>query len=264
MLLVFGDEGLDFGEFPDLMAEGRRIVAGQRVSAAAALRGLERYDLGAVLDGDQGPLLAGMPRLPAAVLVGPGPSRGRFGVGMLAAGGQRGVVGRLFQRRDLLFQFGDPAFIVLDDRLHDRPDLGSEGVQLLRRDRRRRHAADVAESRKSGNPNFTHRAVNGYIAIHLTLDEFQRLKRGSIPKSMDDKWFVFHEDDWVYCHRSWTGYCIYQLRFEQQGREMVVAEAWVNGEYRSDDLVRDQHAARFLLLALALQLPTDRRTGLSQ
>jgi hypothetical protein len=57
---------------------------------------------------------------------------------------------------------------------------------------------------------------------------YQRLLRGKIPQDMDDRWFVFAEREWVYIHRSWSGYCVFQLRFEARPGGYLVAEAWVN------------------------------------
>ena len=42
------------------------------------------------------------------------------------------------------------------------------------------------------------------------IDE-ERLKNGFLPSQMEDKWFIYSEDDKVYMHRSWTGYCIFIL-----------------------------------------------------
>lgn len=58
--------------------------------------------------------------------------------------------------------------------------------------------------------------------------EHARLRRGFIPRGMDDKWFIFFENGWLNIHRSWTGYCIYRLRLEPDGECYRVAEAWVN------------------------------------
>ena len=45
----------------------------------------------------------------------------------------------------------------------------------------------------------------------FTADEYQELARGVIPQEMEDKWFIFCENDVLYFHRSWTGYCILQV-----------------------------------------------------
>ena len=45
--------------------------------------------------------------------------------------------------------------------------------------------------------------------VHLTAEELEKLKCGSLPKAMEDHWFLFFEDTQFYCIRSWTGECIY-------------------------------------------------------
>lgn len=41
-----------------------------------------------------------------------------------------------------------------------------------------------------------------------------KIQRGFIPEEMEDKWFIYWQDDRLIFHRSWTGYCIYQLQFQ--------------------------------------------------
>ena len=43
----------------------------------------------------------------------------------------------------------------------------------------------------------------------FTSHEIQLIKEGHKPKEMEDKWFMYYEDDKLYIHRSWTGFCIY-------------------------------------------------------
>jgi hypothetical protein len=62
----------------------------------------------------------------------------------------------------------------------------------------------------------------------FTKAEFTKLTRGFIPQSMDDRWFIFFEKGWLYFHRSWTGYCIFQLRFKNRKPGYQIAEVWVN------------------------------------
>jgi hypothetical protein len=76
--------------------------------------------------------------------------------------------------------------------------------------------------------------------------EMKTLEQGYVPHDMDDKWFAFFEEPWLFLHRSWTGFGIFQVRFED-GR---VAEAWVSRDpeqYTSTDDTGDS-----LLLALVL------------
>jgi hypothetical protein len=36
---------------------------------------------------------------------------------------------------------------------------------------------------------------------------------GFIPKEMEDKWFIYYENETLYFHRSWTGNCIFVVHF---------------------------------------------------
>ncbi len=62
----------------------------------------------------------------------------------------------------------------------------------------------------------------------FTIAEFQQIARGFIPQQMEDKWFIFLEGDWLRLHRSWTGVCVFEVRFSQQDGGYGIAEAWVN------------------------------------
>jgi hypothetical protein len=62
----------------------------------------------------------------------------------------------------------------------------------------------------------------------FTKTEFAKLKKGFVPQSMDDRWFIFFEKDWLYFHRSWTGRCIFKVRLRNHKAGYQVAEAWVN------------------------------------
>jgi len=47
--------------------------------------------------------------------------------------------------------------------------------------------------------------------------EITRIRLGFLPAQMEDKWFVYWQDDTLYFHRSWTGHCIYIVRFKAEG-----------------------------------------------
>jgi hypothetical protein len=91
-------------------------------------------------------------------------------------------------------------------------------------------------------------------ALHLersfSFKEYERISLGCIPRDMDDRWFIYLEGEWLYLHRSWTGFCIYQVRLEAVGNSYRIAESWVNKDReqyvsRSDDY--DQAFLSFLM-----------------
>ncbi len=72
--------------------------------------------------------------------------------------------------------------------------------------------------------------------------DYARITHGLIPQTMDDRWFVYHADGWVYFHRSWSGYCIYQVRFSPDGDHFRAVEAWANrdpAQFRRADTAAD-------------------------
>ncbi|MDJ0727299.1 MAG: hypothetical protein QNJ38_19540 [Prochloraceae cyanobacterium] len=61
-----------------------------------------------------------------------------------------------------------------------------------------------------------------------TKSEFEQITAGLIPECMEDKWFIYYENPWLYLHRSWTGFCIYQVRFETIKEDPIATEAILN------------------------------------
>jgi hypothetical protein len=74
-------------------------------------------------------------------------------------------------------------------------------------------------------------------------DEAALLKLGFLPQEMQDKWFIYFENNVLHFHRSWTGYCIYQVSFTQEGDGLHMTQALVNREpeqYEETRVERDQ------------------------
>lgn len=79
-------------------------------------------------------------------------------------------------------------------------------------------------------------------------DEMQAMARGLLPQQMEDKWFIFLEDDQLYFHRSWTGLCCYQVDLDKR-------KAWYNAE--EVDMPEPEHVELldFLIDRLLLDKP---------
>jgi hypothetical protein len=92
-------------------------------------------------------------------------------------------------------------------------------------------------------------------------DEFAKIRAGHVPEEMEDKWFAFYEEPWLYLHRSWTGCGIFDVRFEPAGDGARVVEVLVNRDaeqYTSTDDTSDS-----LLLALLLDQYAGRATDVA-
>ena len=59
-------------------------------------------------------------------------------------------------------------------------------------------------------------------------EESDLIMAGFLPLEMEDKWFLFFENDILFCHRSWTGFCIYQVHFERDSKSLRATQAEVN------------------------------------
>ena len=90
--------------------------------------------------------------------------------------------------------------------------------------------------------------------------EFERIARGLIPQAMEDKWIIFFEEPWLYFHRSWTGFGIYGVRFEQEATGWSATEAWVSrnaDQYSGSNIEYETALLKFLIDALLLERPAS-------
>ncbi|MFN8379568.1 MAG: hypothetical protein U0452_12950 [Anaerolineae bacterium] len=62
------------------------------------------------------------------------------------------------------------------------------------------------------------------VELHYSPAEMGFIRRGFIPQVMDEKWFIFFENQTLHFHRSWTGYEILRAQFHAQEGEYVVRE----------------------------------------
>jgi hypothetical protein len=81
----------------------------------------------------------------------------------------------------------------------------------------------------------------------FTEEEYQRLQMGVIPHQMEDKWHIHFEENWLFFHRSWTGYCLYQIHLESSDRGWNITEAWANSSPdQSPTFTVQEHQQRLL------------------
>lgn len=103
-------------------------------------------------------------------------------------------------------------------------------------------------------------AMSGVIPVAKTFSsaEMKRVKRGVIPEQMEDKWFVYWFNGVLHFHRSWTGFCVYQVQFRRTPAGWEMFEALVNRdptEYTETDDRRDSLLISYLIHVLLLDAP---------
>jgi hypothetical protein len=67
----------------------------------------------------------------------------------------------------------------------------------------------------------------GFVATYDD-SEAERIRQGFIPQQMEDKWFVYCKEDWLYFHRSWTGTCIFGVQLDSQGIRVI--DSWITAD----------------------------------
>ncbi|CAB4040993.1 Hypothetical predicted protein, partial [Paramuricea clavata] len=60
--------------------------------------------------------------------------------------------------------------------------------------------------------------------------EMEKIKFGIIPRDMDDRWFIYYGEDeeTLYLHRSWTGFCVYMVKFKNVDSGFAALNTVVN------------------------------------
>ena len=85
-------------------------------------------------------------------------------------------------------------------------------------------------------------------------EEMERIKYGLIPEEMEDKWFIYYEEDRLYFHRSWTGYRIYVVEFQKWEDQFVISRVQANRDAEQYTEKDDEYDAKMLLFLIDLLL----------
>ena len=76
-------------------------------------------------------------------------------------------------------------------------------------------------------------------------DQMKAIRKGFAPREMEEKWFVYYEEEErkLYLHRSWTGFCVYIVEFEERGDGYAAVSMVVNRDpeqYKCSDDEEDK------------------------
>lgn len=88
------------------------------------------------------------------------------------------------------------------------------------------------------------------IELLFTEKQFSKLTKGLIPQQMEDKWFIYYENEWLHFHRSRTGYGIYKAKINKITDGHSIREFWVERnqeKYKNEDDNSDIGTFSFLI-----------------
>ena len=78
-----------------------------------------------------------------------------------------------------------------------------------------------------------------------------QIRLGYIPSIMEEKWFIFVEEDRLYAHRSWTGLGVYEATFARVDGGYVIESAVVTGNRSEYKRSSDQDESLILEVLIA-------------
>ena len=83
------------------------------------------------------------------------------------------------------------------------------------------------------------------VELYIDEQEFQKIKLGFVPASMDDKWFDYYLEGWLHIHRSWTGIQIFKCKIEQiDSNDYMIKDVYVERDkeiYKQDNDDTDKY-----------------------
>lgn len=89
---------------------------------------------------------------------------------------------------------------------------------------------------------------------NFTPSEYLKIQKGVLPEQMEDKWFIYFEEDKLYFHRSWTGYCIYIAEFEKKEDCYQMCKLTINRAVEQYTETDDKWDMQFVIYLVKLLL----------
>lgn len=105
------------------------------------------------------------------------------------------------------------------------------------------------------------------IDLLFTDQQRARLIKGIVPQQMEDKWFIYYEDEWLYFHRSWTGNGTYKAKLNKVIDGYSIKEFWAERnqeKYKNEDDNTDIEAFSFLIARVLLDIDVCRILSTNQ
>ncbi len=83
------------------------------------------------------------------------------------------------------------------------------------------------------------------------------VKNGHIPDAMEDHWFMYCDETTIRYYRSWTGFCIYVAKYEDDGETCRITELTVNREPEQYTCTDDKHDVALFMALLTEEYGGD-------
>lgn len=94
--------------------------------------------------------------------------------------------------------------------------------------------------------------------------EYRSLIDGFRPQEMEERWFMYVEEDWIYLHRSWTGFCIFKAKLENRMDGYTITMLGINrnpDQYKSTNIEADINEFHSVLNSLIVKILENQLNG---
>ena len=83
------------------------------------------------------------------------------------------------------------------------------------------------------------------------------VKYGHIPDAMEDHWFMYCDETTIRYYRSWTGFCIYVAKYEDDGETCRITELTVNRDPEQYNSTDNEHDTALFMALLTEEYGGD-------
>ena len=98
-------------------------------------------------------------------------------------------------------------------------------------------------------------ATLDYVA-NFSQNEFELISKGFTPIEMEDKWVIVFNNNILSFYRSWSGYCIFQVKFTYEKNTYKIINTIVNrdpDEYKQSNKSHDEALINYLIKRILLK-----------
>ena len=109
--------------------------------------------------------------------------------------------------------------------------------------------ADTWDVEPMPSDNITEIAIN----ISISSNDMEVIKRGHIPESQEDHWFMYCDDEHIRYFRSWTGACSFIAHFRKEGNNYIIDKLTINQALVEFGVNGDESAKELFLYLIATE-----------
>ncbi len=93
--------------------------------------------------------------------------------------------------------------------------------------------------------------------VTIPKEKMAIIKYGHIPEAMEDHWFMYCDEDTIHYHRSWTGLCIFEAKYEACAEGYKITELAINRDPEQFSNTDDEKCAYLFMALLANECGAD-------